>query len=85
LLPQLEEFIDSYFEAPSYPVPNDLVSLFDDNNTALVSPMIDGYNSFLSKFKVSLLSNCGFSSYDVHQNNLLKSLLDRNKALQFNI
>jgi hypothetical protein len=85
LLPQLEEFIDGYFEPPSYPVPNDLVSLFDDNNTDLVSPMIDGYNSFLSKFKVALLSNCGFSTYDVHQNNLLNSLLERNKVLQFNM
>ena len=47
--------------------------------------LIEGYNNYLSCFKIMMLANCGFVHYDVQENSLLGNLIDRADSLKFEI
>jgi len=47
--------------------------------------MIENYNKYITKLKLSLLSNCGFVTYDVQANNALSGILNNVNALRFEI
>jgi hypothetical protein len=90
LQPQLDGYIHQYLTSKSIPSENVLVNLFDKLgedkiNVNDTNAMIDGYNSFLNKFKIAVLSNCGFVHYDIEQNNELNQLIQTAKSYNFEI
>lgn len=61
--------------------------LFDDNadsqfNTNQI--LLDKYNKWIEYFRLSLLVNCGFVSYDEQANNQLKGLINDYKEINLN-
>lgn len=61
--------------------------LFDDNtdnqfNTNQI--LLDKYNKWIEYFRLSLLVNCGFVSYDEQANNQLKGLINDYKEFKLN-
>jgi hypothetical protein len=89
LLPQLAVFINNVNAPDAIPVENELVAVFDsfasEGTSEKLNPLFDGYNSFLSKFKIALLSNCGFVDYDVAQNAVLNDLINKSTNLHFEL
>jgi len=90
LQPQLQDFIDKY--AADKPLPNDseLAQLYDRLSDETLNihesnALIEGYNYYLSCFKIMMLANCGFVHYNVEENSLLGNLLDRTESLEFEI
>ena len=56
-----------------------------DTNIHESNALIEGYNYYLSCFKIMMLANCGFVHYNVEENSLLGNLLDRTESLEFEI
>jgi hypothetical protein len=74
------------------PNKNDLIPFFDNQdstdsnlNELRFNPMIENYNKYITKLKLSLLSNCGFVNYDVQANNELIILIKKINDLSFTI
>ena len=89
LQPQLAQFIEAYLNPAPFDE-NSLGAVFnkmgDENLKAQeTNAMVEGYNSYLMKFKIAMLSNCGFVHYDVDQNRILADLLEDSQSLTFEI
>ena len=85
---------DFYEIISTKPLPNknELIPFFDNQeisasagNDLVLNPMIENYNKYITKLKLSLLSNCGFVTYDVQANNALSGILNNVNALRFEI
>lgn len=90
LQPQLKGYVSQFLTPRAIPSANILVDLFDKlgEDTLQVkdtNAMIEGYNSYLNKFKIAVLSNCGFVHYDIEQNNELNQLIKNAKEFNFEI
>ena len=48
-------------------------------------PLIENFRVFILKMKLAMLSNCGFVSYDLEQNEKLEQLLQRLNEIRFNL
>ena len=48
-------------------------------------PLIENFRVFILKMKLAMLSNCGFVSYDLEQNEKLERLLQRLNEIRFNL
>lgn len=62
-------------------------NLFENNIDELSSVnriVLDKYNKWIEFFRISLLVNCGFVSYDEQANNLLKELINNFKEFKLN-
>jgi hypothetical protein len=89
LQPQLAQFIEAYLNPAPFDE-NSLGAVFnkmgEENLKAQeTNAMVEGYNSYLMKFKIAMLSNCGFVHYDVDQNRILADLLEDSQSLTFEI
>ncbi len=62
---------------------NTIESLFD-NNTDVHTDAFDKYNKWIELFRISLLVNSGFVSYNENANNQLIELIDRYKKFKLN-
>jgi hypothetical protein len=90
LQPQLKTYVKQFLMPRVTPSSDVLVNLFDKlgedtlhiNDT---NAMVEGYNSYLNKFKIAVLSNCGFVHYDIEQNNELNQLIQTAKDFNFEI
>lgn len=85
----LAKFIQNYLAPASFDEAK-LVDVFNalGNDSIQVqdaNAMVEGYNSYLMKFKIAMLSNCGFVNYDVDQNVILEHLLNESGVLNFEI
>ena len=64
----------------------DIRNLFEEdssnNNLTITYPVVDHYNSFLTKIKLILLSNCGFRTFDILANDKLDKLIKEMELLQ---
>lgn len=64
----------------------DIRNLFEEdssnNNLIITYPVVDHYNSFLTKIQLILLSNCGFRTYDILANDKLDKLIKEMELLQ---
>jgi hypothetical protein len=90
LQPQLGTYIDQYLSDRSVPDEIILIDLFDklgeDALTAReTNALVEGFNNYLNKFKVAMLSNCGFVQYDIDKNNELGLLIKSVKGYSFEI
>jgi hypothetical protein len=90
LQPQLGNFVEQYLSERSVPKEENLIELFDKLGEESLSArdtnaLVEGYNNYLNKFKVAMLSNCGFVQYDIEQNNELDQLLRTVREYSFEI
>lgn len=90
LQPQLSLFVEGYLQEKNMPEEDLLVGLFDklgdDSLSAKdTNALVEGYNGYLNKFKIAMLSNCGFVHYDIEQNNELYQLIQTTRDYAFEI
>ena len=83
-------FVEQYLSERSVPKEENLIELFDKLGEESLSArdtnaLVEGYNNYLNKFKVAMLSNCGFVQYDIEQNNELDQLLRTVREYSFEI
>ena len=58
----------------------------DSSNTLPITyPVVDHYKSFITKISLILLSNCGFRTYDLEENEKLGNIIEEIDKLTFNI
>ena len=73
-------FIGQYLTERSIPNESNIIELFDrlGEETLMLkdtNALVEGFNNYLNKLKIAMLSNCGFIHYDIDQNNELFQLI----------
>jgi hypothetical protein len=90
LQPQLNTYILQYLTKRVTPDESIIVELFDklgDESLSVrdTNAMVDGFNNYLNKLKIAMLSNCGFVHYDIEQNNELFQLVQTSRSFMFEV
>ena len=66
---------------------NEIISLFEEdsseNDQLITFPVVNHYNSFITKIQLILLSNCGFRTYDVVANDKLNDIIKEIESVSF--
>ena len=90
LQPQLSLFIGQYLTERSIPNESNIIELFDrlGEETLMLkdtNALVEGFNNYLNKLKIAMLSNCGFIHYDIDQNNELFQLIQTSRNYVFDV
>lgn len=74
---------------PSTTVNNDeLLSIYDTGETrqeVAVNPLVDNFRLYLLKMKLAMISNCGFSNYNVEENDKLNEIIEELNTISFEL
>jgi hypothetical protein len=65
----------------------EIINLFEEdsseNDLMITYPVVNHYNSFITKIQLILLSNCGFRSFDVVANDHLNHIIQEIETVEF--
>ncbi|PWL32666.1 MAG: hypothetical protein DCO96_03725 [Fluviicola sp. XM-24bin1] len=67
---------------------NELLSIYDTGETRKedsVNPLVDNFRLYLLKMKLAMISNCGFSNYNVEENEKLSTIVNGLDQISFEL
>ena len=66
----------------------ELISIYDTGETrqeVVVNPLVDNFRLYLLKMKLAMISNCGFSNYNIEENDKLNDIVKELNTISFEL
>ena len=66
----------------------ELISIYDTGETrqeVVVNPLVDNFRLYLLKMKLAMISNCGFSNYNIEENDKLNDIVKELHTISFEL